>query len=141
MCIKKVEAWSFDGQTYDSERKAIRAAVGKIVNNPGVAEHVINSAEALLPYLERVIQLDAPVDASGTTATGTEVTSEKLDGEPKRLSNKVLIDALRQGGIKTSLAAQRFIDECGYQDFEHFLRRATTSQRREMAGILEGAFQ
>lgn len=83
MCIKKVEAWSFDGQTYDSERKALRAAVGKIVNNPGVAEHVMSNAESLLPYLKRVIVLDAPNELSTGDANATEVTSEKASGEPK----------------------------------------------------------
>lgn len=58
MTIQKVEAWSYDGKTYPSERDAIRAAIAKrIGNNEAIARNIMDSAADILPLLQRAAEL------------------------------------------------------------------------------------
>jgi hypothetical protein len=53
----KVERFELDGQSYPTEEAAIKAAVGKVLGNPGVASSVLTEACALAPLLARHCQL------------------------------------------------------------------------------------
>lgn len=57
MNITKVEAWSFDGKTYPTEGQALRAAVAKLVANEAVAQTVIDNSPALIPLLQRIVEI------------------------------------------------------------------------------------
>lgn len=82
--ITKVEAYQFEDKTYPTEIQAIRAAVSKVVENEGVALKVCNNASALIPLLQRVVELEAERTAAAATPIATEVTSKKSAGEPKQ---------------------------------------------------------
>lgn len=61
MNIKKIEAYSFDGKTYETEEAAIQAAIAKrIGNTPAVARNIADSAADLIPLLQRVLEIRSP---------------------------------------------------------------------------------
>jgi len=76
MCIKKVEAWSFDGKTYPTEDAALRAAITKHLGTNAAANEAMRNADDLVPLLQRVID-----NRSGNVAA--EVTSENDDKDPE----------------------------------------------------------
>lgn len=68
MCITKVEAWSFGDKTYPTEGQAIRAAVGKLLSNEALAQNVIDRSSALIPLLQRVVEIEAEKRPASTDA-------------------------------------------------------------------------
>jgi len=83
MCIKKVEAWSFDGKTYPTEDAALRAAITKHLGTNAAGNEAMRNADDLVPLLQRVID-----NRSGNVAA--EVTSENDDKDPEPNAEKLL---------------------------------------------------
>lgn len=124
MCITKVEAWSFDGKTYPTEALAIKAAVGKIVSNEALTNAVLQHAEELMPYLERIVEIRA-----GDADAPAEVTSEKAEPPyfDKRLA-AIQGEFLEAKGAKAS-AVQDWLGSRNYSTMTAFLTSGPSGKR------------
>lgn len=129
MCIKRVEAWAFDGKTYEHEIDAVQVAVENMIGNPGTAKAVLGRIGELLPLLNRYDELRVE-RAAGRAAPGNAEKDPSPEGPdappmPPAAVCDLLASTFRNKAKDNKPAMQKVIRGAGYEDLAELLDQAT----------------
>lgn len=129
MCIKKVEAYAYDGKTYPREIDAIIAAIAKrIGNNEAIARNVADSAADLIPLLNRVAELRAPKKAeeAAPESAGKDPGPDAPPMPPEAV-RELLVNTIRNKARedKGKPKMQTLIRDAGFDDLTHLKEQAS----------------
>lgn len=129
MCITKVEAWAFDGKTYEHEIDAVQHAVENMLGNAGMAKTVLGRIGELLPLLDRYATLKRQAAGPKTSK------AEKVGKDPGPEAPPMSPDAVRELLVNTfrnkaredkgKPKMQTLIRDAGFDDLTHLKEQAS----------------
>lgn len=128
MCIRKVEAWAFDGKTYEREIDAVQHAVENMIGNPGTAKAVLGRIGELLPLLNRYAELRDPKIAE-VAAPSNEQKGPAADEDPPmppEAVRELLVNSIRnKAKTEGKPEMRKLIEEAGYADLGELSNEAS----------------
>lgn len=126
MCIKKVEAWAYDGNTYPTEIDALSSAINHTIGNTGTAKLVLENLPVLLPLLDRYAEITEELSAGikARISAGKDPAPDAPPMPPAAVRD-LLASTFREKAKADKPGMQFIIRNAGYADLAELLENAS----------------